>query len=38
VRPLIDLVCRLHFARETEGGDRIYGFKLIDDLRPKPRP
>ena len=38
LRPLVDLVRRLQFARETEGGDRIYGFKLIDDLRPKPRP
>jgi len=36
LRPLADLVHRLQFTRETEGGDRIYGLKLIDDLRPRP--
>jgi hypothetical protein len=36
LRPLAELVRRLQFKRETEGGDRIYGMKLIDDLRPKP--
>jgi len=38
LRPLVDLVHRLQFKRETEGGDRIFGLKLIDDLRPKPLP
>ena len=38
LQPLADLVRQLCFERETEGGDRIYGMKVIDDLRPKPRP
>ncbi|MFC3439642.1 hypothetical protein ACFOKF_00175 [Sphingobium rhizovicinum] len=38
LRPLVDLVHRLQFKRETEGGDRIYGMKLINDLRPRPWP
>ena len=36
LRPLADLVHRLQFTRDTEGGDRIYGLKLTDDLRPRP--
>lgn len=36
LRPLVDLVHRLQFKRETEGGDRIYGMTVINDLRPKP--
>lgn len=38
LRPLVDLIHRLQFKRETEGGDWIYGLKLIDNLRPKPLP
>jgi hypothetical protein len=39
LRPLVDLVRQLQFKRETDGGDRVhYGLKLIDDLRPKPKP
>ena len=34
--PLVDLIRRLEFKRGTEGGEWIYGLKLIDDLRPRP--
>jgi len=37
LRPLAELVRQLRFSRETEGGERIYGMKVIDDLRPRPR-
>lgn len=37
LRPLADLVRQLCFFRETEAGDRVYGMKLINDLRPQPR-
>ena len=36
LRPLVDLVHRLQFQRETEGGERLYGMKVINDLRPRP--
>lgn len=35
---LADAVMALRFRRETESGDRIWGLKLIRDLRPAPRP
>jgi hypothetical protein len=35
--PHVDLVRQLEFFRETEAGDRIWGLKLIKDLRPAPR-
>lgn len=38
LHPLADHVRRLQFIRETEGGDRTYGMKVISDLRPKPLP
>lgn len=35
LRPLADLVHQLQFTPEKDGGDQIYGFKLIDDLWPR---
>jgi len=32
--PLVSRVKRLRFSRETEGGEKIWGFKHIQDLRP----
>ena len=32
--PLVNRVKRLRFSRETEGGEKIWGFKHIQDLRP----
>ncbi|WP_204985419.1 DUF3800 domain-containing protein [Mesorhizobium japonicum] len=32
--PLANRVKRLRFSRETEGGENIWGFKYILDLRP----
>ena len=34
---LAETVKRLRFFRETESGERIWGLKLIRDLRPAPR-
>ena len=34
---LADAVLGLRFRRDTEGGERIWGFKRIRDLRPAPR-
>lgn len=32
--PLVNRVKRLRFSRETESGEKIWGFKHIQDLRP----
>lgn len=34
--PHADLVKTLRFFRETESGDRVWGLKVINDLRPAP--
>lgn len=37
LQPLADMVQSLEFVRETPAGDRTFGIKLIDDLRPAQR-
>lgn len=34
LQPLVDRVTAIRFRRETESGEKIWGFKRIDDLRP----
>jgi hypothetical protein len=34
---LTEIIMDLRFFRETEAGDRVWGLKVINDLRPAPR-
>ena len=35
--PLVRIIDRLDFFRQTAAGDRLHGIKLINDLRPASR-
>ncbi len=37
LRPLADRVMQIRFSRRREGGDTLWGFKHIRDLRPAGR-
>lgn len=37
LQALAERVRALGYSRETPGGERIWGFKVINDLRPAPR-